>query len=145
MRLKNDELGIVYPDQFIPLAEENGYIHALTEIILAKTCRVLRNLVAEGYEITRISVNVSALELRDSDFCGDISRIIDGNGIDSSRIAIELTESRNDNDFMLMKERIEELKGKASPSIWTISGRDTATWNVFWNCRSTSSSLTGAW
>jgi EAL domain-containing protein (putative c-di-GMP-specific phosphodiesterase class I) len=112
MRLKNDELGIVYPDQFIPLAEENGYIHALTEIILAKTCRVLRNLVAEGYEITRISVNVSALELRDSDFCGDISRIIDGNGIDSSRIAIELTESRNDNDFMLMKERIEELKGK---------------------------------
>lgn len=112
MRLKNDELGIIYPDQFIPLAEENGYIHALTEIILAKTCRVLRNLVAEGYEITRISVNVSALELRDSDFCGDISRIIDGNGIDSSRIAIELTESRNDNDFMLMKERIEELKGK---------------------------------
>ena len=112
MRLKNDELGIVFPDQFIPLAEENGYIHALTEIILAKTCRVLRNLVAEGYEITRISVNVSALELRDSDFCGDISRIIDGNGIDSSRIAIELTESRNDNDFMLMKERIEELKGK---------------------------------
>ena len=112
MRLKNDELGIVYPDQFIPLAEENGYIHALTEIILAKTCRVLRNLVAEGYEITRISVNVSALELRDSDFCRDISRIIDGNGIDSSRIAIELTESRNDNDFMLMKERIEELKGK---------------------------------
>ena len=112
MRLKNDELGIVYPDQFIPLAEENGYIHALTEIILAKTCRVLRNLVAEGYEITRISVNVSALELRDSDFCGYISRIIDGNGIDSSRIAIELTESRNDNDFMLMKERIEELKGK---------------------------------
>ena len=112
MRLKHDELGIVYPDQFIPLAEENGYIHALTEIILAKTCRVLRNLVAEGYEITRISVNVSALELRDSDFCGDISRIIDGNGIDSSRIAIELTESRNDNDFMLMKERIEELKGK---------------------------------
>ena len=112
MRLKHDELGIVYPDQFIPLAEENGYIHALTEIILAKTCRVLRNLVAEGYEITRISVNVSALELRDSDFCGDISRIIDGNGIDSSRMAIELTESRNDNDFMLMKERIEELKGK---------------------------------
>ena len=112
MRLKHDELGIVYPDQFIPLAEENGYIHALTEIILAKTCRVLHNLVAEGYEITRISVNVSALELRDSGFCGDISRIIDGNGIDSSRIAIELTESRNDNDFMLMKERIEELKGK---------------------------------
>ena len=112
MRLKHPELGIVYPDQFIPLAEENGYIHALTEIILSKTCRVLHNLITEGYQITRISVNVSALELRDGDFCGDISRIIRDNEIENSRIAIELTESRNDNDFMLMKERIEELKGK---------------------------------
>ena len=112
MRLKNEELGIVYPDQFIPLAEENGYIHVLTEIILNKTCRVLRNLISEGYEITRISVNVSVMELRDPDFCGDIRRIIDDNDVDGDRIAIELTESRNDSDFLLMKARIEELKAK---------------------------------
>ena len=111
MRLKHPDLGIVYPDRFIPMAEEYGYIHALTEIILNKTCWVLHNLIAEGYEITRISVNVSAMELRDEEFCGDITRIIDSNGVDSSRIAIELTESRNDSDFLLMKERIEELRG----------------------------------
>lgn len=110
MRLQNDELGIVFPDQFIPLAEENGYIHTLTEIILNKTCRTLHRLVSEGYEITRISVNVSVMELRDSGFCGDIRRIIDANNVDSSRIAIELTESRNESDFILMKERIEELR-----------------------------------
>ena len=112
MRLKLDELGMVYPDRFIPLAEENGYIHALTEIILSKTCRVVAGLVAEGYEITRISVNVSALELRDQDFCGNISRIIGRSGVDIRRIAIELTESRTDSDFLLMKQRIEELKEK---------------------------------
>ena len=112
MRLKLEETGLVFPDQFIPLAEENGYIHALTEIILSKTCRVLHDLIAEGYEITRISVNVSALELRDPDFCGDIDRIISESGVDCERIAVELTESRNDSDFLLMKERIEELKGK---------------------------------
>ena len=112
MRLKLEETGLVFPDQFIPLAEENGYIHALTEIILSKTCRVLHDLIAEGYEITRISVNVSALELRDPCFCGDIDRIISEGGVDCERIAVELTESRNDSDFLLMKERIEELKGK---------------------------------
>ena len=112
MRLLLEDTGVVFPDLFIPLAEENGYIHALTKIILSKTCRALNNLIAEGYEITRISVNVSALELRDQDFCGDITGIIDGNGLDASRIAIELTESRNDSDFLLMKERIEELKAK---------------------------------
>lgn len=110
MRLRLEGMGMIYPDQFIPMAEENRYIHALTEIILGKTCRVLHNLIAEGYEIQRISVNVSALELRDAGFCSDINRIIDSSGIDSSRIAIELTESRSDSDFLLMKDRIEELK-----------------------------------
>lgn len=110
MRLRLEGMGTVYPDQFIPLAEENRYIHTLTEIILNKTCRVLHNLIAEGYEIQRISVNVSALELRDADFCTDINRIIDDSGVDCSRIAIELTESRSESDFLLMKGRIEELK-----------------------------------
>ena len=110
MRLRLEDLGLVFPDQFISLAEENGYIHALTEIILSKTCQSLHDLLSEGYRITRISVNVSALELRDQDFCGDINRIIDRSGVDCSRIAIELTESRNDSDFLLMKERIEELR-----------------------------------
>ena len=112
MRLKLEETGLVFPDQFIPLAEENGYIHALTEIILSKTCRMMHTLLSEGYEITRISVNVSALELRSPDFCGDIEGIISGSGLDYSRIAIELTESRSDSDFLLMKQRIDELKGK---------------------------------
>jgi len=55
-------------------------------------------------------VNVSALELRDPEFCNDINRIIDDSGVDCSRIAIELTESRSESDFLLMKGRIEELK-----------------------------------
>ena len=66
--------------------------------------------MSEGFEVTRISVNVSALELRDQNFCTDIEQIISGCGVDYDRIAIELTESRNDSDFLLMKERIDELK-----------------------------------
>lgn len=112
MRLLLEDTGMIFPDLFIPLAEENGYIHALTQIILSKTCMALNNLIAEGYGITRISVNVSAMELREPDFCADIGSIIDKSGLDASRIAIELTESRNDSDFLLMKERIEELKQK---------------------------------
>ena len=110
MRLKLDSVGFVYPNEFIPLAEQNGYIHPLTEIILNKACRVMHNLTLEGYDIDRISVNVSVMELRDEGFCGDIDRIIESSGVDAERIAIELTESRTDSDFLLMKDRIEELK-----------------------------------
>ena len=75
--------------------------------LVGRKCRL-----AEGYEITRISVNVSAMELRDRDFCSDIEEIIGKSGVNCERIAIELTESRSESDFLLMKERIEELKAR---------------------------------
>ena len=109
MRLDLEKTGIVYPDMFIPLAERNGFIHVLTEIILNKTCREIKRLTDEGYDISRISVNVSAQELRDENFCTDINRIIAANDISGNKIAIELTESRSEVDFMIMKEKIEEL------------------------------------
>ena len=110
MRLRLDELGLVFPDQFIFLAEENGYIHTLTEIILHKTCEEIRKLTAEGYGINRISVNVSMLELKADGFCGDISRIISGSGISGEKVAIELTESQSESEFDVMKSKINELK-----------------------------------
>ena len=110
MRLNLAETGIIYPDQFIPLAEAHGYIHALTEIILHKTCRGIRKLTGEGFSINRISINVSVLELKEDTFCEDIDRIIANNRVPGDKIAIELTETGNEEDFLLMKGKIEELR-----------------------------------
>lgn len=110
MRLNLEKTGIVYPNHFIHLAEEQGYIHMLTEIILHKTCHAIRLFTEAGYEIKRISVNVSVPELKDERFCEDIIDIIGKNGIPGEKIAIELTESQNEGDFMLMKQKIDELK-----------------------------------
>ena len=110
MRLQLDELGLVLPDDFIYLAEEHGYIHTLTEIILHKTCLELRSMLDSEYVISRISVNVSMLELRSAHFCDDISRIIINSGVPSARVAIELTESQSESEFDMMKDKILELK-----------------------------------
>ena len=110
MRLKLDDLGLIFPDEFIPMAEECGYIHVLTEIILNKTCKEIRRLSDEGYAVNRISVNVSVLEMKDDDFCEDIDNVINVNGVSGDKVAIELTESRNDDDFLLMKDKIYELR-----------------------------------
>ena len=112
MRLKLPDTGLVFPDQFIPLAEQNGYIHTLTKIILQKTCDEIRYLLKEGYEVNRISVNVSVPELWDDNFCSDIFNIIDGSDIPNEKIAIEITESQTDKDFDIMKNRIDVLKEK---------------------------------
>lgn len=112
MRLNLPGKGMIFPDKFIPLAEANGYIHNLTEIILRKTCEEIKNLIREGYEVNRISVNVSMLEMREEEFTGDISRIIAESGIPEGSIAIEITESQSENDFMLLKDKIGVLKNK---------------------------------
>ena len=110
MRLRLDELGLVTPDDFICLAEENDYIHTLTEIILHKTCIEIRKLIESGYHINRISVNVSMMELKDKDFCNDISSVISSSGVPDEKIAIELTESQSESEFDMMKAKIAELK-----------------------------------
>ena len=112
MRLKLPEVGMVFPDQFIPLAEEHGYIHVLTEIILQKTCDEIRHLLSEGYEVKRISVNVSVPELREENFIDDIEKIIKESGIPENKIAIEITESQTESDFLIMKKTIDALKDR---------------------------------
>ncbi len=110
MRLKLPELGMVFPDQFIPLAEDHGFVHILTKIILNKTCMTIKDMLAEGFEVKRISINVAMPELRDEGFTRDIEGIISANAVPNGKVAIEVTESQSESDFQIIKTMIEELK-----------------------------------
>ena len=110
MRLRLPETGMVFPDVFIPLAEEHNLIHVLSRIILFKTCVMIKKLLGLGYNVQRISVNFSVSELHDTSFCNDIKSIIDDVGIPHDKIAIEITESQNDREFRIVKDRINELR-----------------------------------
>lgn len=110
MRMKLKECGMVFPDQFIPLAEKHAYIHTLSKIILNKTCKQIKEFELQGYQIDRVSVNFSILELRDKNFCSDIIQIINDNDIEFGKIAIELTESRNEQDFEMVKNIMTQLQ-----------------------------------
>ncbi|MCR5788385.1 MAG: EAL domain-containing protein [Lachnospiraceae bacterium] len=111
LRLKLPGLGMVFPDLFIPLAEDHGFVHILTKIVLNKTCETIKDMLAEGFEVKRISINVSMPELRDEAFTRDIEDIIGASGIPNGKVAIEVTESQSESDFMIIKSMIEELKG----------------------------------
>ncbi len=110
MRLKLDKTGMVYPDVFIPLAEQNDCIHTMSLIILNKTCQAVKGLINAGYEVQRVSVNFSVIDLRYDSFCRDVKDIISANDIPFSKIAVEITESRSDSDFNVMKQRVIELR-----------------------------------
>ncbi|MBO4374172.1 MAG: EAL domain-containing protein [Lachnospiraceae bacterium] len=110
MRLDLPETGIVAPYKFIDAAEQNGYIHTLTCIILKKTCDEIRKLLDEGYDFKRLSVNLSVLDLREEDLSRTALSIIRNAGIPENKIAFEITETQSEYDFIMIKSRIEELK-----------------------------------
>ena len=112
MRLRLPEIGIVFPDQFIEIAEKEKVIHDLTLIILHKTSAAIRKFLVEGYIVNRISVNISVAELSDPEFCNDVYKIISDCNIPFDKVALEITESQNESDFNTILSIIGELKDK---------------------------------
>lgn len=112
MRMMLPEVGFVYPSRFIPLAEQNGYIHTLTRIILHKACIGVNSLLAQGYELERVSVNVAISEFHDDNLCEEIAEIIASHGLDNGKIGIELTESETTDDYQRLQEKIAYMKTK---------------------------------
>lgn len=110
MRLRLPKTGMVYPDQFIPIAEKHHFISVMSLIILSKTCAEVKKLLKGGYVVKRVSVNISMQDVREKDFCANVSKIVREHNVPFEKIALEITESQNEKDFDLVKERISELR-----------------------------------
>ncbi|BBE71140.1 putative bifunctional diguanylate cyclase/phosphodiesterase [Oharaeibacter diazotrophicus] len=80
--------GTISPAAFVPVAEQSTLIDDLGRWVLARVCRDLPSLDA-----IRVSVNVSAVQLRSPDFARRVLDLLAHHGTDPSRIAFEVTES----------------------------------------------------
>ncbi|NND69805.1 MAG: EAL domain-containing protein, partial [Halioglobus sp.] len=91
MRWEHPERGLVPPFKFIPLAEEMGLINAIGEWGLVEACRQMVELQAEGLDLPKVSVNVSALQFN----AGLVRQVYDAlarTGLKPGRLELELTE-----------------------------------------------------
>ena len=80
--------GNVAPAEFIPAAEESGFIGPLTEWVLANACKQ-----ASGWgEPLQVSVNLSPLNLAQPSLVSTVKRILADTGLPPSRLILELTE-----------------------------------------------------
>lgn len=85
--------GIVFPDSFIPVAEDSGLIIAIGRIVLREACRQVKTWLDQGLGPFVVSVNVSALEFRDKNFIRNMRQALQETALDPSFLQIELTES----------------------------------------------------
>ena len=89
LRWRNDTLGSVSPDKFVPVAEDSGLINEIGKWVLTNACRA----AASWRDNVRIAVNVSPIQLRHRDFVRDTIEVLKETGLSPNRLELEITES----------------------------------------------------
>jgi diguanylate cyclase (GGDEF)-like protein/PAS domain S-box-containing protein len=94
-RWEHPELGLVTPDRFIPLAEENGLIVALGRSVLAEAAATAVRWQREFPSDPPLSmaVNLSARQLDSPDLVATVAHVLETSGLAPSSLVLEMTES----------------------------------------------------
>jgi EAL domain-containing protein (putative c-di-GMP-specific phosphodiesterase class I) len=92
LRWKHPQRGFVAPDEFIPLAEQNGLIVEIGDWVLREACAQVRRWRDAGAPNWQVAVNVSGVQFRDGTLVARVSRAIEAAGIESRMIELEFTE-----------------------------------------------------
>ncbi len=99
----------VYPDEFIPIFEENGFIATLDLFVFEEVCKFIRNNYKK-MNIPRISVNLSAHTVLSDYVLARITSLTENYEINPEEIELELTESAIENDTSEFLSRVKKFK-----------------------------------
>lgn len=103
VRWLHPEHGIVFPGDFIPIAEETGLILPLGEQVLRSACMQAKTWLDSGSSDLHVAVNLSAKQLEQPDLRDIILRALNDSGLPASALVLEITES------VLMKHAVESV------------------------------------
>jgi len=92
LRWHHPELGEVPPLEFIPIAEESGFMVEIGGWVLKTACRQLQDWMAAGLGPIRMAVNMSLCQLMRGDLCAAVDEALCEAGIDPALLEIELSE-----------------------------------------------------
>ena len=110
IRWNHPNLGAVAPAQFIPLAEQLGLIHQISEWVLRTACGQLREWAAAGLPPVRLALNVSGQEFRRPGLVERLLTPIREHGLDPALLEVELTEGTLMDNVQEAERVLRELK-----------------------------------
>ena len=93
LRWQRPDVGLVSPQNFIPLAEETGLIVPIGEWVLRTACAQGCAWGRSGAGLLRVAVNISARQFGRADFCETVGTILSDTGFPPDCLELELTES----------------------------------------------------
>lgn len=108
VRWYHPERGMIYPNQFIPVIEENGFIRKVDYYIWAEACRFIKRCENAGISSCPVSVNVSRVHLRDNECINVLTDLIRTNGISKKLLELEITETAGDQQISRKALQLKE-------------------------------------
>ena len=112
IRLNDSIMGRLFPDEFIPVAEQAGMIDAIDEFVLMQVCDFLESGIPKQYGMDCINVNLSVIQCLQPGFVDRICKIVDGYDIEKSWINFEITESVAASDYEILSGVVKDLKSR---------------------------------
>ena len=109
VRLHDEELGWISPEIFIPIAEKNGLIIEMGEMILTKVCKFIHDFKIADSTVEYIEVNISPVQLMQHNFAERVRAIMDKFEVNPNQINIEITETATMTASSVVGENIEKL------------------------------------
>lgn len=109
VRWKTPKEGMIYPDEFIPLFEKNGFVVQIDLFVFEEVCRLLERWSQAGQPCIKISVNCSRTHLKSPNFLDKYRRIVEKYKLPPNVLELELTESAVFEDVETLANVIREI------------------------------------
>ncbi len=109
IRWKSAKFGFVFPNDFIPISERNGFVVELDFYILEEVCKSMRKWMDQGLDPVVISVNQSRIHIDHEDYIPRLRKIVDKYNVPYSYIELELTETVFTEDTKKLIGTMDEL------------------------------------
>jgi diguanylate cyclase (GGDEF)-like protein/PAS domain S-box-containing protein len=112
IRWNHPDLGLVYPNQFVPLAEETGLIQAIDEWVLREACGQCRKWIDEGLPPIHVAVNLSGSQFQRKDLLAGVDAAVGAANLQPQYVELEITEGVLMSNAAETLEVLQQLKAR---------------------------------
>jgi diguanylate cyclase (GGDEF)-like protein/PAS domain S-box-containing protein len=110
-RWQHPEWGMVMPDEFIPVAEESGFIHELSLFVVKEVANQIKVWDEQAFNEISVAINLSPTQFRRlDDWLGQMHQVLSARAIAPHRIKLEITETALMGDTLKLMETLSHVQ-----------------------------------
>jgi EAL domain-containing protein (putative c-di-GMP-specific phosphodiesterase class I) len=112
IRWRHPHRGLLFPDEFVPLAEDTGLIVPIGQWVINEACAQNKAWQSAGLHELRVAVNISGMQFRQKDLLDTIAHALASSGLAPECLEVEITESvvmQNPSEAIVTLEKLSKM------------------------------------